>query len=178
MIFFVFIKTRDYMNLSVENVNLFDYDNDIEEEIFLLNKTIQEILLDDTVELHKDEKPNFIMGISSDTKNIKDIKAEIQKQTNNDKEEFECGICYDKIEDEKVIYLKKCKHKFCKKCIRRVLGRKYKKRPCPYCRRLFSKNDIKDIKKNKKNIKKKCKCGSTTHQRTNHLSCPLNKKNK
>ena len=149
------------MNLSVENVNLFDYDNDIEEEIFLLNKTIQEILLYDTVELHKD------------------VAKGNSKQTNNDKEEFECGICYDKIEEEKVIYLKKCKHKFCKKCIKRVLGRKYKKRPCPYCRRLFSKNDIKDIKK-KKNKKKniKCKCGSTTHQRTNHLSCPLNKKNK
>ena len=168
------------MNLSVENVNLFDYDNDIEEEIFLLNKTIQEILLDDTVELHKDKKPNVMMVISSDTKNIKAITAEIPKQTNNDKEEFECGICYDKIEDEKVIYLKKCKHKFCKKCIRRVLGRKYNKRPCPYCRRLFSKDEIKNIKnKNKnKNKKNKCKCGSTTHKRTNHLSCPLNKKNK
>ena len=166
------------MNLSVENFNFFDSDNDIEEEIFLLNKTIQEILLDDTVELHKDEKPNVIMGISSDSIIIKDVAKGNSKQTNNDKEEFECGICYDKIEDEKVIYLKKCKHKFCKKCIRRVLGRKYNKRPCPYCRRLFSKDDIKGIKNKNKNKNNKCKCGSTTHKRTNHLSCPLNKKNK
>ena len=102
-----------------------------------------------------------------------------QEEIKNEKDCFECGICFEQIQDNNVVYLKKCNHKFCQKCIKRVRHRKFQA-PCPYCRRLFIKSDIKPLyKKNQDsntNIKK-CKCGSTTHRRTNHLSCPLNKKN-
>ena len=35
----------------------------------------------------------------------------------------------------------------------------------------------KQVKLEKKSSGRKCKCGSTTHQRSNHRDCPLNKKN-
>lgn len=91
----------------------------------------------------------------------------------SEKRVFDCCICLEKIQEEKIIYLKNCKHEFCLKCINKVLYRKNKKTPCPLCRILFTKNDIiKPI--DKKN--NKCKCGSTNHKKTNHLSCPLNRK--
>ena len=130
--------------LDNENIEYF------QDEIFLLDKSIQEILL----------------GIS------------FQEEKQNEKDCFECGICYDQIQDNNVVYLKKCNHKFCQNCIKRVRRGKFET-PCPYCRTLFIKSDIKSLCKIQDSNKsiKKCKCGSTTHIRTNHLSCPLNKKN-
>ena len=130
----------------------------IQDEIFLLDKSIQEMLI---------ENP-FQQEIKSENIII------------NEKDCFECGICYGQIQDNNVVYLKKCNHKFCQKCIKRIRHRKLQT-PCPYCRKLFVKGDIKKVcKKNQDPNKsiKKCKCGSTTHRRTNHLSCILNKKRK
>ena len=133
-----------------------------QDEIFLLDKSIQEMLMDFPFQ---EEEKNEIP---------------FQEEEKNEKDCFECGICYDQIQDNNVVYLKKCNHKFCLKCIKRVVRRKLQA-PCPYCRTLFVKGDIKKVcKKNQDPNKsiKKCKCGSTTHRRTNHLSCILNKKRK
>ena len=133
-----------------------------QDELFLLDKSIQEMLMD--------------FPFQEDKKNEKNEKDFFEK---NEEGCFECGICYDQIQDNNVVYLKKCNHKFCQKCIKRIRHRKFQT-PCPYCRRLFIKSDIKPLyKKNQKTNKtiNKCKCGSTTHRRPNHLSCPLNKKN-
>ena len=138
---------------------IFDENNEyIQDEIFLLDKSIQEMLMENKFQ--------------------EEIKVE--NIIINEKDCFECGICYDQIQDNNVVYLKKCNHKFCQKCIKRIRHRKLQT-PCPYCRTLFVKGDIKKVcKKNQDPNKsiKKCKCGSTTHRRTNHLSCILNKKRK
>tara|TARA_Y100000991_G_scaffold198941_1_gene170352 strand:+ start:3389 stop:3820 length:432 start_codon:yes stop_codon:yes gene_type:complete len=128
-----------------------------QDEIFLLDKSIQEMLMENKFQ--------------------EEIKVE--NIIINEKDCFECGICFEQIQDNNVVYLKKCNHKFCQKCIKRVRHRKFQT-PCPYCRTLFIKSDIKPLYKQNQNTNKiinKCKCGSTTHRRTNHLSCPLNKKN-
>ena len=67
--------------------------DDILNEIYLFDESLQQILLD-----------------------IPHNKKEI--------EYLECGICYDEIEKEKIVYLKKCQHQFCKKCILKILGKK------------------------------------------------------
>ena len=131
---------------------------DQNDEIFLLDKSIQEMLIENL----------FQQEIKSENPFQQEIKSE--------KDCFECGICYDQIQDNNVVYLKKCNHKFCEKCIKRIRHRKFQT-PCPYCRTLFIKSDIKPLHKTKNKTINKCKCGSTTHRRTNHLSCPLNKKN-
>lgn len=115
--------------------------DDIQNEIYLFDKSLQQMLLDMPIPKNKIEY-------------------------------LECGICYHEIEKEKIVYLKKCQHQFCQKCILKILGKKSNKEHCPYCRILFSKDDI---IRNKKQPIKKCKCGSKTHQKTNHSKCPLNK---
>ena len=132
---------------------------DQNDEIFLLDKSIQEMLIENLFQ--------------------QEIENPFQQEIKSEKDCFECGICYHQIQDNNVVYLKKCNHKFCQKCIKRIRHRKFQT-ACPYCRTLFIKSDIKPLyKKNQKTNKNinKCKCGSTTHRRTNHLSCPLNKKN-
>ena len=115
---------------------------DLQDELYLFDRSIQQVLIDNQFTFKKTIK--------------------------------ECCICYEQKEEDKIIYLKKCQHEFCLKCIKRVLGRKYKKKPCPSCRILFSKNDI-ILPIDKKG--NKCKCGSLYHKKTNHQLCPLNKKN-
>ena len=140
---------------------IFDENNEyIQDEIFLLDKSIQEMLIETPFQ--------------------QEIENPFEQEIKSEKDCFECGICYDQIQDNNVVYLKKCNHKFCQKCIKRIRHRKLQT-PCPYCRTLFVKGDIKKVcKKNQDPNKsiKKCKCGSTTHRRTNHLSCILNKKRK
>ena len=87
------------------------------------------------------------------------------------KDIIECPICYDEIEKDRIVYLKKCKHKFCSSCIKIYIGRKSHKVPCPYCRIPFNKKDIQCPKI------QRCRCGSLNHKKTNHSSCPLNKNN-
>ena len=54
----------------------------------------------------------------------------------------------------------------CFSCQRNLLGIKLRE-TCTYC-----KKDCIDHK-----IERKCRCGSSNHKKTNHSSCPLNKKN-
>lgn len=143
-----------------------DYEN-IENELFLLDEEFQEMLMN-----------NLVQGEMKNENLIINEEEDMEKEK-EEEDFFECGICYDHIQKNNVVYLKKCNHKFCQDCIKRVRSRKFQA-PCPYCRTSFTKNDIKSLyKKNQDSNKsiKKCKCGSTTHRRTNHLSCPLNKKN-
>ena len=135
-----FMLDDDEHNLFLENQLI---DDDIQNEIYLFDKSIQQMLLD--IPHNKEKEVEYL----------------------------ECGICYEEIEKDKIVYLKKCQHQFCQKCILKILGKKSKKEPCPYCRILFSKDDI---IRNKTLPIKKCKCGSKTHQKTNHSKCPLNKK--
>ena len=132
--------------------------DDDDNDLFLENQLMDDILND--IYLFDESLQQMLLDISHNKKEM---------------EYLECGICYDEIEKEKIVYLKKCQHQFCQKCILKILGKKSKKEPCPYCRILFSKDDIIGIRNNKIPIKK-CKCGSKTHQKTNHSKCPLNKK--
>lgn len=156
LIFFFSFKQKSMdIILDDEHIQYF------QDEMFLLDKSIQEMLMENPFQEEKTNEQPF------------------QEEKTNEKNCFECGICYDQIQDNNVVYLKKCNHKFCQKCIKRIRHRKFQT-PCPYCRTLFIKSDIKPLyKQNQKTNKtlKRCKCGSTTHRRTNHLSCPLNKKN-
>ena len=142
-----------------------------QDEIFLLDNSIQEILMENPFQEEKKNDHSFPEEKKND--------HSFPEENKNEKNCFECGICYDQIQDNNVVYLKKCNHKFCQKCIKRIRHRKFRT-PCPYCRTLFIKSDIKAFYKTNKKTNKtinKCKCGSSTHKRTNHLSCPLNKKN-
>ena len=73
--------------------------DDIHNELYLFDKSLQEMLLDISHNIKKDY--------------------------------LECGICYNEIEKERIVYLKKCQHRFCQKCIVKILGKKSKKNPVP-----------------------------------------------
>ena len=102
----------------------------IQDEIFLLDKSIQEMLIENPFQ-EEIKSENIIM---------------------NEKDCFECVICYDQIQDNNVVYLKKCNHRFCLKCIKRVVRGKLQS-TCPYCRTLFVKGDIKKVCKKKSRYK-------------------------
>ena len=114
--FLLFQKTMDL--IFDENIEY------IQDEIFLLDKSIQEMLIENPFQ--------------------QEIENPFEQEIKSEKDCFECGICYDQIQDNNVVYLKKCNHKFCQKCIKRVRHRKFQT-PCPYCRTLFIKSDIKPL---------------------------------
>jgi SNF2 family DNA or RNA helicase len=61
----------------------------------------------------------------------------------------ECAICFDQLDDENAVILKKCKHVFCYACLDRVMNQL-----CPFCRVEYSEGDKIEIKDAKQAIDK------------------------
>ena len=159
------------MNQIYENT---DYDLD-------LQRIIQDSILLNRFTTNRNNHDNDSISDDSDDNDSDDNddndSDDNDDNDSDDNDSTECPICFEEINDKNMIYLKSCKHKFCHKCINYLIDKNLNN--CPYCRVPFSKYDIiNDLDKGRPLINfKPCKCGSTSHQRTNHRHCPFNKKN-
>jgi Zinc finger, C3HC4 type (RING finger) len=94
---------------------------------------------------------NISPGISLDG----DMKRLFEEKT--EEMNVECSICLDIFDDPYLI--KTCKHIFCKACIYPILGESSKK-PCPLCRREFTKMELTPDKSKQQiinNVLERCK---------------------
>jgi SNF2 family DNA or RNA helicase len=73
-------------------------------------------------------------------------------------EETECAICFEPLDPENAVILRKCKHVLCQECIDNVEGQ-----ICPFCRTRYTESDKIEMKDAKKALKLEDQKGKDTN---------------